>query len=79
MSRTGTSEAFRKNVELNVVEYLRGYADAAEASGSRHWAVAMREAVKQLQWPLDHAMKINGVGKDDLHVCGACEGTGYVA
>lgn len=61
MSRTGTPEAYRKNVETNIIEYLREYADAAEASGSRHWAVAMREAAKQLQWPLEHAMKTKPV------------------
>ena len=74
-----TANAFRKNVEINIVEYLREYADAAEASGSGHWAVAMREAAKQLQWPISHAMKMNGAGKGDLHVCGICDGTGYVA
>jgi len=79
MSRTGTREAFEKNVAINIVEHLREYADAAEASGSRHWAVTMREAAKQLQWPISHAMKMNGAGKDDLHVCGVCDGTGYVA
>ena len=44
-----TAKAFRKNIELNIVEYLREYADAAEASGSPHWAVAMREASNQLR------------------------------
>ena len=36
-------------LESDTVGYLREYADAAEASGSRHWAIAMREAAKQLQ------------------------------
>ena len=60
-----TAKAFRKNIELNIVEYLREYADAAEASGSPHWAVAMREASNQLQ--RNHPLKTSGVGEVDAH------------
>ena len=79
MSRKRTPDAFEKYVEQNIVSVLREYADAAEAGGKRHWAKAMREAAKQLRSGIETAAKANGSTEDDLHVCGQCDGTGYVA
>lgn len=79
MNRTGTPEAFKKYVEQNIVSVLREYADAAEAGGKLHWAKAMREAAKQLRSGIEAAAKANGSAEEDLHICGQCNGTGYVA
>lgn len=56
---------------------LRRYADTAEAGGKLHWAIAMRRAADAIEYPIRHAMKINGADYDDLSVCGVCDGTGY--
>jgi hypothetical protein len=49
MSKTGTQEAFDKELEKNIIDNLRIYADVCEAGGKIHWAKAMREAAKQLR------------------------------
>lgn len=65
--------------EQNIIFVLRNYADIAEASGKLHWASAMREAAKQLRSGIEQASKETGSSEDDLHVCGYCNGTGYVS
>ena len=79
MSRSGTPEAFAEYVSQNIVVVLREYADAADAGGKLHWAVAMREAAKLLRIDIETAAKANGSTEDALHICGQCNGTGYVA
>lgn len=60
-----------------LTDELREYADIAEAGDKPHWAKAMREAARQLDWPESTAALRNGCLAEDLHVCGACDGTGY--
>jgi hypothetical protein len=66
-------------IEQDIVSVLRQYADAADAGHKHHWAKAMREAAKQLCSGLEMAAKANGSAEEDLHVCGQCNGSGYVA
>ena len=64
--------------ECKLCDELRRYADIAEAGDKLHWAVAMRLAADLLQEPVREAMRKHGARYEDLHVCGQCDGTGFV-
>lgn len=66
--------------ENRLADELRRYADAADVAGKPHWAAAMRLAAELLESSLREAMRRNGSRDgDDLHICGNCDGTGFVA
>jgi hypothetical protein len=73
-----TERAFSMLPECKLCDELRQYADIAEAGDKAHWAAAMRRAADLLQEPAKAAMRNNGASYEDLHVCGQCDGTGFV-
>ena len=75
MSKTGTPEAYRNDVDRNIVNYLRSHADSAEAAGKRHWAISMRAAAEKLT-AYDNALKIaycQKIGSDSTHGLDCCD------
>lgn len=66
-------------LENELVTALLNYTDGAEAAGKPHWATAMRQAAELLRADAAQAMRENGSSFNELHICGKCNGTGYIA